>query len=163
MGAQFHDQCVPHWKTVTKRNVMVQAIRKTIMIQQAIMKGRERLKIDFQRKTSDSFINPKAIFSVVWNAYLYFWARISRSVVTGQLFTTGEWPVIAPCIVPPRKMPFSASTKTFTQLAKAREQKRTTWTDAHQRRECQPVICAKSDSFQDLGVKPQDNSQYRQD
>lgn len=112
MGLQFSGQRVPHWKTVAKRKARVQAIVIPIMAQQATTNRRDRLKSRFQRKRSDSLIKPKTIFSVIWKAYLYFCATISRGVVTGKPSTTGEWPVIAPSIVAPRNIPFRISTNT---------------------------------------------------
>lgn len=111
MGAQFNFQLVPHWKTVAPKKASVHKVTITIMVRHAIRNARSDPRILSQRKRRDSLMIPKVIFSVLWNPYLYFCTKCSRSVETGQSLTTGECPVMAPCTVPEIKTAFRARTK----------------------------------------------------
>jgi hypothetical protein len=90
IGAQFQSQCVPHWNKVAKKKDILQAATITIIAQQNSWKERMGLSIRFHRNKIESLISPKAIFSVVWKPYLYFWARVSSALGWGQLSITME-------------------------------------------------------------------------
>lgn len=141
IGAQFQSQCVPHWNKVAKKKDILQAATIPIITQHNSWKERMGLSIRFHSSKMEVFISPKAIFSVVWKAYLYFWTRTSSALGWGQLLRTIEWPVIAPCITPERKIPFKARTKNCSSLYQytvAVSLWGSRWT--HKRRQSKPVI-----------------------
>jgi hypothetical protein len=119
IGAQFHDQCVPHWNTVAKVNATVQAMIMTIMILPNFRNLRLEPNIRSQRNNIDTLINPKVTFSVIWKAYLYIWTSSSSLVGVGRLLTKMEWPVMVPCTVAAIKMPLHAKTKNFIEFQRA--------------------------------------------
>ena len=71
IGAQLSCQSSPHWKTVAKKKAKLHAVTTPIMIQLIMLKARTWPKIRRHKNKIDSLIRPKAIFSVVWNPYLY--------------------------------------------------------------------------------------------
>lgn len=119
IDAQLRLHFTPHWKSVAKKNDKLHADTITIITQLALLNARTWPKIRRQRIKMESFIRPKAIYSVVWNPCLYCESDISYlrrrrveslnisfllgilfSAEIGQSFTTGEWPVMTCCTQP---------------------------------------------------------------
>ena len=72
IGAQLRLQFSPHWNTFVKKNIKLHVDTTTIITQLALLNARTWPKIRRQRNKTESFIRPKAIFSVIWNPYLYY-------------------------------------------------------------------------------------------